>query len=281
MKLLSVLNRRTPKTRHGDTNGMTAQFLIEEGKQDKARRKRRKNSPRQYLHPEAVYPDPDPRAYGTDISYTCGPYDSTSLTDEYMQELDQPALPARRPRHSLYPWLDLNVHVWTRDLFFFVPVGVSVMSLGEEKEDDDEPGRCEALLFSVPQIEDRAGFMMIVSAFCAPASTPLWNEHGWVDAHTRLRADGVTVTAYRKKPWGMAVEADARDQQTYVLGADGARWSVRITAYGSVVDDRVKATVDEVMRSIIVHRGTNPQGPGTPLDMTLIDRRVGRKALAA
>lgn len=281
VKLLSLFNRRTRKARHRDTNGLTAQFLIQEGKQDKERRNRRKNSPRQYLHPEAVYPDPSPLAYGKDTNYDCGPYDSTALTEEYMQELDQPARPARAPRHSLAPWLDLNVHVWTRDLFFFVPAGVSVMSLGEEKEDSDEPGRCEALLFSVPQIKDRAGFMMIVSAFCAPTSTALWNEHGWVDAHTRLQADGVDVTAYRKKPWGIAVEALARDQQTYVVGADGKRWSVRITAYGAVVDDRVKSTVDEVMRSVVVHRDDSPQGPGTPLDMTLIDRRVGRKALAA
>lgn len=204
---------------------------------------------------------------------TCGPYDITEIDARaFLDELNHP--PALRPaRHTASDrGYDLPLHVWTHSMSFYTPAGIAV---AEERvgNPDDADAVTEALHITVPATPAYDEFTLHISAFYAPTSARLWNEVGYVQAQLDLAADGVAVTT-RDGIWGPEVTAIAEANEIYVVGADGPRWSVRVIADGYRLNDTAKALTRDVVESAVIQRGHGAFGPGTPLNIALIDRRA-------
>ena len=204
---------------------------------------------------------------------TCGPYDITEIDARaFLDELNHP--PALRPaRHTASDCdYDLPLHVWTHSMSFYAPAGIAI---AEERvgDPDDADAVTEALHITVPATRAYDEFTLHISAFYAPTNARLWNEVGYVQAQLDLAADGVAVTT-QDGIWGPEVTAIAETNEIYVVGADGPRWSVRVIADGYRLNDTVKALTRDVVESAVIQRGHGAFGPGTPLNIALIDRRA-------
>lgn len=267
--------------RSADSSG-TASKLTEQKRDELSYEKKLRENRDQLQYDEsASYPSVRPDDYASGDENEFGPWDSRDIDESYLDELDNPAQRPHIPRHSMQPWLDLPVHVWSKQVFFYSPMVESVQSVGLDDvgDQDDAPAR-EGLVLTLPGYGGRPRCSMTVSVFSAPKNGDQWNESGWRDSFEKLQADGVKVTTPRT-PWGVGVHAEAAQQGVYVCGADGARWTVKIVVYSDDITHRTIEMAHEVMRSVVVHRGSEPMGPATPLDMTLIDRRKGRKEVGA
>lgn len=220
-----------------------------------------------------VFPHPDSAVYEYYGDKEIGPCDVRDLDDPagYIDELNNSDPKPYMPKHSLHPWLDIPTHVWTKNVFFFSPLISQIQGLGYDI-DDDTQRVCESLVLTCPAYGGRDDCTLVLSVLAAPRSGKLWAETGWQDAFSKMSADGVKVTASRS-PWGVDVTAKARQQQVYVCGVDGSGWMVKAVVYGEKITHKNIEMTHEVIRSMIIHRGSDPMGPGTPIDMSLLDRR--------
>lgn len=222
-----------------------------------------------------------------------GPFDSQDVPLSFIAERDKPATPAVLPRHGVVdPRDDVLVRVWTNRAAFYMPPG-SVVS--EEREDATKvptntpagqpqrykeiPSIVDVLHIHVPHHEpekssdgDTIKFTVSLSIFSAPKTGKLWSDEGWEYSYSTLQDVGVDVGVVGS-PWGIAVQGKAQNQQVYIVGVDGARWCVRATAYGEVLDDTAHDIVHSIVNSVVVHRGNAPMAPSTPMDLQIIDRR--------
>lgn len=204
---------------------------------------------------------------------THGPYDITEIdAASFLDELQHP--PTVRPaRHTNTDCdYDLPLHVWTHTISFYAPAGIAV---AEERigDPDDPDAVTEALHITVPATPAYDGFILHISAFYAPTHTQLWNEVGHTQAQHDLTAEGVDVTT-TTGIWGPEITAIAEANEVYVIGADGPRWSLRVIADGYRLNDTAKALTQDVVASTVIQRGRGAFGPGTPLNIALIDRRA-------
>lgn len=215
-----------------------------------------------------------------------GPFDSQEVGLSFFAERDQPATAPTLPRHSLVGTADdVTVRVWTNRAAFYVPLGSRLIEEredarqvpvetphGEQQRYREEASIVDALHVVVPPTDTREGFTAAVSVFSAPSTGALWADIGWEHTFTSLDAEGVSVDVVAS-PWGVAVEAHADNQEVYVVGVDGPRWCVRVTAYGTELGEAAHEIVHAIVNSLVVHRGNEPMGPGQPLDMQVVDRR--------
>lgn len=215
-----------------------------------------------------------------------GPFDSQEVGLSFFAERDKPVTAPTLPRHSLVGTADdVTVRVWTNRAAFYVPLGSRLIEEredarqvpdetphGEQQRYREEASIVDTLHVVVPPTDTREAFTAAISVFSAPSTGGLWASEGWEHTFTSLNAIGVDVDVVAS-PWGVAVEAHADNQQVYVVGVDGPRWCVRVTAYGTELGETAHEIVHTIVNSLVVHRGNEPMGPGQPLDMQVVDRR--------
>ncbi|OFL09835.1 DUF3710 domain-containing protein [Corynebacterium sp. HMSC063F04] len=105
-------------------------------------------------------------------------------------------------------------------------------------------------------------------AFAAPTSGGLWEESAQ-EIKDGLESDGLDVHV-EQGPWGSEVVGRTSDMEMRIIGADGPRWMLRMTASGPA--DRAEKLADlarGLLARSFVSRGENPMPAGQPLPVTL------------
>ena len=107
-----------------------------------------------------------------------------------------------------------------------------------------------------------------VQPFAAPRSAGLWNEIRGQISEQIQRQGGATSEI--DGPFGPEVRAEipvmggdaGHTRLARFVGVDGPRWFLRgVIAGDATVDDDAAAKIEELFRSIVVVRGSNPMAP--------------------
>ena len=105
-------------------------------------------------------------------------------------------------------------------------------------------------------------------AFAAPTSGGLWEESA-EEIRQGLESDGLDVQI-EQGPWGSEVVGRTSDMEMRIIGADGPRWMLRMTASGPAGQAEELADIARgVLVRSFVSRGDNPMPAGQPLPVTL------------
>lgn len=105
-------------------------------------------------------------------------------------------------------------------------------------------------------------------AFSAPTSGGQW-EASAAEIKEGLGNDGLNATI-EEGPWGSEVVGNAGDMQMRILGTDGKRWMLRMTASGPAQHaDKLAEIARGILARCFVARGDNPMPAGQPLPVTL------------
>lgn len=105
-------------------------------------------------------------------------------------------------------------------------------------------------------------------AFAAPTSGGLWEESAQ-EIKEGLESDGLDVHV-EQGPWGSEVVGRTSDMEMRIIGADGPRWMLRMTASGPANQAEELADLARgVLARSFVSRGDNPMPAGQPLPVTL------------
>lgn len=105
-------------------------------------------------------------------------------------------------------------------------------------------------------------------AFAAPKSGGLW-EQSATEIKAGLESDGLSVRV-EKGPWGSEIVGRTGEMEMRIIGADGPRWMLRMTAAGPAANAETLArTARGLMAHTFVSRGDNPMPAGQPLPVTL------------
>ena len=113
--------------------------------------------------------------------------------------------------------------------------------------------------------------------FAAARHTSMWEE-----ACTEILADlerqGAGATEV-EGPYGRALhfvmqgqtaEGETVTQPTLLLGIDGPRWMLRVSAYGGpAMEWHTDGLLESALRQVVVRRGNDPMPPGDPLPLQL------------
>lgn len=111
-----------------------------------------------------------------------------------------------------------------------------------------------------------------VHAFAAPKRSGIWEE---VRAELAEGVKGAGGTAEEQQgPFGVElaarVPADGVAQPVRYIGVDGPRWFLRAVISGrAALDAEVAATLEDVVRDIVVVRGDEPMAPKEPIELRL------------
>lgn len=163
--------------------------------------------------------------------------------------------------------------------------------------DEDDPNRVDLGALSIagrPELEIR---LQVDEASGAVAAALLVSEDGafelrpfaasrhhemWEDVRAEILADLERQGAHADEvdgPYGkalhMVVQGQTPDgetvtQPTLVLGVDGPRWMLRVTAYGRpAMEWHVDGVLESALRDVVVVRGDQPMPPGDPLPLQL------------
>jgi len=115
---------------------------------------------------------------------------------------------------------------------------------------------------------DFAKSTLQVQPFAAPRSAGLWNEIRGQISEQIQRQGGATTEI--DGPFGPEVRAEipvmggdaGHTRLARFVGVDGPRWFLRgVIAGDATVDDDAAAKIEELFRSIVVVRGSNPMAP--------------------
>lgn len=115
---------------------------------------------------------------------------------------------------------------------------------------------------------DFAKSTLQVQPFAAPRSAGLWNEIRGQISEQIQRQGGVTSEV--DGPFGPEVRAEipvmggdaGTTRLARFIGVDGPRWFLRgVIAGDATVDDEAAEKIEELFRSVVVVRGTNPMAP--------------------
>lgn len=105
-------------------------------------------------------------------------------------------------------------------------------------------------------------------AFAAPSSGGQW-EPSAMEIEAGLKSDGLDVVV-ENGPWGSEVVGKSGDMEMRIIGADGHRWMLRVTATGEASNAEQLAHIARgVLARSFVSRGDNPMPAGQPLPVTL------------
>lgn len=116
------------------------------------------------------------------------------------------------------------------------------------------------------------GSALQVHAFAAPKRSGIWDE-----VRTEL-AEGVKsaggTAEEREGPFGVElagrIPAEGGEQPVRYIGVDGPRWFLRAVISGKAAEDAaVAATLEGVVRDIVVVRGDEPMAPKEAIELRL------------
>lgn len=136
---------------------------------------------------------------------------------------------------------------------------------------DQATGQVQALMIVA---EDGA---MELRPFAAPRHDSIWDDIRERLAEEATRRGGKSAEV--DGPFGTALQmvlpATAPDgtegtQTSTVLGISGPRWLLRVSTFGRpAMEYRHDGVLEQVLRDVVVIRGTQPMSPGDPLPLTL------------
>ncbi|GIH76594.1 DUF3710 domain-containing protein [Planobispora longispora] len=111
-----------------------------------------------------------------------------------------------------------------------------------------------------------------VQAFAAPKRNGIWDEVRGEVAAAVKNAGGTCEE--RQGPFGAELDARIPDngvsQPVRYLGVDGPRWLLRAAISGrAALDAEVAATLEDVVRDIVVVRGDGPMAPHESIELRL------------
>ncbi|GGS51806.1 hypothetical protein GCM10010156_08070 [Planobispora rosea] len=112
-----------------------------------------------------------------------------------------------------------------------------------------------------------------VQALAAPKRNGIWDEVRAEVAGAVKNAGGTCEE--RQGPFGAELDAripgeDGTPQPIRYLGIDGPRWLLRAAISGrAALDAEVAATLENVIRDIVVVRGDGPMAPHEPIELRL------------
>ncbi|WP_067183618.1 DUF3710 domain-containing protein [Microtetraspora niveoalba] len=128
----------------------------------------------------------------------------------------------------------------------------------------------DSIVGAVVLVEESA---LQVQAFAAPKRGGIWDEVR-AELAREVAAVGGT-TEEREGPFGTElaarVPAEGRDPQPVrYIGVDGPRWLLRAALSGrAALDEAAAATLEGVVRDIVVVRGDEPMAPREPIELRL------------
>lgn len=136
---------------------------------------------------------------------------------------------------------------------------------------DQASGQVQAVMFVA---EDGA---MELRPFASPRNESIWDDvRGRLATEATRRGGRVGEV---EGPFGTALQmilpATAPDgttgtQTSTVLGISGPRWLLRVSTFGRPATEyRHDGLLEQVLRDVVVMRGTQPMSPGDPLPLTL------------
>lgn len=111
-----------------------------------------------------------------------------------------------------------------------------------------------------------------VHAFAAPKRSGIWDEVR-AELAEGVRSAGGTAEE-RQGPFGVElaaqVPAEGTAQPVRYIGVDGPRWFLRAVISGrAALDAGTAATLEDVVRDIVVVRGDEPMAPKEPIELRL------------
>jgi hypothetical protein len=118
---------------------------------------------------------------------------------------------------------------------------------------------------------DVEGSSLQIQAFAAPKSEPIWHAVA-KDLADSLKAQGVEAQI-EIGPFGAEVLTNGvlgEDKPMRFVGFDGPRWFLRGTISGlALTEPDAKFLVENVFKSIVVHRGDHPVPPRALLEISM------------
>lgn len=115
-------------------------------------------------------------------------------------------------------------------------------------------------------------------AFAAPRNEGMWQEIRQAVAQNIVAQGGEVEEGYgalgaelkAKLPLVDDTGRAAGFRQARFIGFDGSRWCLRGTVSGAALNDpKAAAEIDDLFRSVVVHRGDAPLPPGEALALTV------------
>ena len=125
---------------------------------------------------------------------------------------------------------------------------------------------------------DHANSKLQLLVFAAPKSEGIWSDIRSAIAQNVAAQGGNTEEGYG--PVGIELRAQlplvddqgraAGFRQARFIGFDGPRWCLRGTVSGAaLMDQTAAAAINDLFRTVIVHRGDTPLPPSEPLPLSV------------
>jgi hypothetical protein len=125
---------------------------------------------------------------------------------------------------------------------------------------------------------DHANSKLQLLVFAAPKSEGIWSDIRSAIAQNVAAQGGTTEEGYG--PVGIELRAQlplvddqgraAGFRQARFIGFDGPRWCLRGTVSGAaLMDQTAAAAINDLFRTVIVHRGDTPLPPSEPLPLSV------------
>jgi hypothetical protein len=138
------------------------------------------------------------------------------------------------------------------------------------------------------QVDESSGAVMAVLLTCEDGALELRpfaasrHHEMWEDVRAEILADLQRQGAHATEvdgPYGKALhmvmqgqtpDGETVTQPTLLLGIDGPRWMLRVTAYGGPATTwHSEGLLETALRDVVVVRGEHPLPPGDPLPLQL------------
>lgn len=184
------------------------------------------------------------------------------------------------------------------------PAGRGPWDLEDRPVDGDDPGRADLGALSVPghpdvelrlQVEEESGTVAAVVLLTEEGALEMRpfaasrNHDMWADVMPQIRddiarqggkaeeVDGPYGPALRTVIAGQTPEGETVRQPALLLGVNGPRWLLRVTAFGRpAVEWRDDGLLERQFADVVVVRGSGPMAPGDMLPVSLpADARRG------
>lgn len=125
---------------------------------------------------------------------------------------------------------------------------------------------------------DYVGSKLQLMAFAAPKTEGIWSEIRTAVSQNISAQGGEVEEGYgalgaeliAKLPLVSEDGRSAGFRQVRFVGFDGPRWCLRGTISGAALEDaKAAAEVNDLFRSVVVHRGDTPMPPGEALPLSV------------
>lgn len=137
--------------------------------------------------------------------------------------------------------------------------------VGLRLEVEEATGRVVALTL------ERDGSVLQVSVFAASKHEGIWLDVIGQLSSSITASGGVVTESQTSLGLGITasvLQADGTFKPMKFIGADGPRWFIRGSVTGNATnDDDAMTEIEDLFRSLVIHRGDAPMPPKEPLEI--------------